>query len=52
MRFAYDGSDIIGQYDGSGTLLRRYVHGPDDHEPLAPRRRSGKLREKSDRHPR
>jgi RHS repeat-associated protein len=33
-RFAYDSSDIIGEYDGSGNLLRRYVHGPGDDEPL------------------
>ncbi|MBX7494541.1 RHS repeat-associated core domain-containing protein [Qipengyuania sp. 6B39] len=26
-RFAYDGNALIGEYNGSGTLLRRYVHG-------------------------
>ncbi|WP_416622363.1 hypothetical protein, partial [Niveispirillum fermenti] len=25
-RFLYDGPDIIAEYDGSGNLLRRYVH--------------------------
>lgn len=27
-RFLYDGIDIVGEYNGAGTLLRRYVHGP------------------------
>jgi RHS repeat-associated protein len=26
-RFVYDGNALIGEYDGVGTLLRRYVHG-------------------------
>ncbi|PNQ76352.1 hypothetical protein BA950_07700 [Erythrobacter sp. SAORIC-644] len=26
-RFAYDGNAMIGEYNGSGTMLRRYVHG-------------------------
>lgn len=33
-RFLYDGTDIIAEYDGSGNLLRRYVHGPGIDEPL------------------
>ncbi|HWW26803.1 MAG TPA: RHS repeat-associated core domain-containing protein [Caulobacter sp.] len=33
-RFAYDGANLIGEYDGSGTLQRRYVHGPGVDEPL------------------
>jgi len=33
--FLYDGTDLIAEYDGSGNLLRRYVHGPGDDEPLA-----------------
>lgn len=33
-RFAYDGVDLIGEYNTSGTLLRRYVHGPGTDEPL------------------
>lgn len=32
--FLYDGSDLVAEYDGGGTLLRRYVHGLDDDEPL------------------
>jgi RHS repeat-associated protein len=34
VRFLYDGVDIIGEYNTSGTLLRRYVHGPGVDEPL------------------
>jgi RHS repeat-associated protein len=26
-RFLYDGSDLVAEYNTSGTLLRRYVHG-------------------------
>jgi RHS repeat-associated protein len=26
-RFLYDGDDLVAEYNGSGTLLRRYVHG-------------------------
>ena len=33
-RFLYDGTDVIGEYTSSGTLVRRYVHGPDLDEPL------------------
>ena len=33
-QFVYDGDDLIAEYDGSGTLLRRYVHGPGDDEPI------------------
>jgi RHS repeat-associated protein len=32
--FLYDVADIIGEYNTSGTLLRRYVHGPGVDEPL------------------
>jgi RHS repeat-associated protein len=28
-RFLYDGDAMIGEFDGSGNLLRRYVHGTD-----------------------
>lgn len=27
-RFLYDGDALLAEYNGSGTLLRRYVHGP------------------------
>ncbi len=33
-RFVYDGDRLIAEYSGSGTLLRRYVHGPGVDEPL------------------
>jgi len=33
-RFVYDGDRLIAEYNGSGTLLRRYVHGPGVDEPL------------------
>ncbi|HYD38680.1 MAG TPA: RHS repeat-associated core domain-containing protein, partial [Allosphingosinicella sp.] len=33
--FLYDGNDLIAEYSGSGTLLRRYVHGPGADEPVA-----------------
>lgn len=33
-QFLYEGSEMIAEYDGSGTLLRRYVHGPGVDEPL------------------
>jgi RHS repeat-associated protein len=33
-RFLYDGTQIIGEYDGSGNLLRRYAPGPPQ-EPVA-----------------
>jgi RHS repeat-associated protein len=33
-RFVYDGDRLIAEYNGSGTLLRRYVHGAGVDEPL------------------
>ncbi|WP_176943708.1 RHS repeat domain-containing protein [Sphingomonas sp. YR710] len=33
-RFDYDGADLVAEYDDSGNLLRRYVHGSDTDEPL------------------
>ncbi len=33
-RFAYSGADLIGEYNSSGGLLRRYVPGPGGDEPL------------------
>jgi RHS repeat-associated protein len=33
-RFGYDGVGLVGEYDASNALLRRYVHGPGDDEPL------------------
>jgi RHS repeat-associated protein len=34
-RFTYDGADLIAEYNSSNTILRRYVHGPGNDEPLA-----------------
>ncbi len=34
VRFLYDGDQLIEERDGSGTLLRRYVHGNGDDDPL------------------
>lgn len=31
---SYDGSDLVAEYDDTGTLLRRYVHGPGVDQPL------------------
>src|SRR5690242_16438944 len=33
-RFAYDGLDIIAEYDGSNALQRRYVFGPGTDEAI------------------
>jgi RHS repeat-associated protein len=33
-KLLYDGDDLVGEYDASGTLLRRYVHGDGTDEPL------------------
>jgi hypothetical protein len=33
-KYLYDGGEMIGEYSSAGALLRRYVHGPDDDEPL------------------
>src|SRR5688500_18527120 len=33
-QFLHDGDELVAEYDGSGTLLRRYVHGDDDDDPL------------------
>ncbi|NWE54537.1 RHS repeat-associated core domain-containing protein, partial [Brevundimonas sp. P7753] len=34
-RFLYDGPQVIGEYDASGGVLRRYVHGAGPDEPIA-----------------
>jgi len=34
IRFAYDGIDLVAEYNGGGALLKRYVHGPNDDEPI------------------
>jgi RHS repeat-associated protein len=33
-QFLYDGDRLSAEYDGAGTLLRRYVHGPGTDEPI------------------
>jgi hypothetical protein len=33
-RFAYDGLEMIAEYDGSNVLTRRYVYGPGTDEPI------------------
>jgi YD repeat-containing protein len=33
-RMLYDGADVIAEYDGAGALLRRYVHGAGEDEPM------------------
>lgn len=33
-RFLYDGDELVAEYDSAGTLLRRYVHGPNTDEPF------------------
>jgi hypothetical protein len=40
-RFAYDGVDMIAEYDGSNALHRRFVHGPGLDEPLVQYEGSG-----------
>ncbi|AXE63947.1 hypothetical protein BBF93_06735 [Hyphomonas sp. CACIAM 19H1] len=32
--FLYGGNALLAEYDGAGTLIRRYVHGPGVDEPL------------------
>lgn len=34
-RFMYDGGEIVGEYNGSNALQRRYVPGPGNDEPVA-----------------
>ncbi|MGN6819655.1 MAG: RHS repeat-associated core domain-containing protein [Sphingomonas sp.] len=33
-RYLYDGDELVAEYSGTGTLLRRYVHGPGDDDPI------------------
>ncbi|MDR3506428.1 MAG: RHS repeat-associated core domain-containing protein, partial [Caulobacteraceae bacterium] len=33
-QFLYDGNRLSAEYDGSGNVLRRYVHGPGTDEPI------------------
>ncbi|NCP12519.1 MAG: RHS repeat protein, partial [Sphingomonadales bacterium] len=40
-RYAYDGLDLIGEYDASNALQRRHVHGPGIDEPIVTYEGSG-----------
>ena len=33
-RFLYDGDELVGEYDTSGNMLRRYVHGAGADDPV------------------
>ncbi|HEX8482100.1 MAG TPA: RHS repeat-associated core domain-containing protein, partial [Allosphingosinicella sp.] len=33
-RFLYNGHELVAEYNGSGALIRRYVHGDSDDDPL------------------
>ena len=33
-KYAYDGDQVIAEYDDSGTLLRRFIYGPGIDEPI------------------
>jgi uncharacterized protein RhaS with RHS repeats len=33
-RFLYDGDELVAEYNGTGTLLRRYVHGTAVDDPV------------------
>jgi RHS repeat-associated protein len=34
-QFLYDGDALVAEYDGAGTLTKRYVHGPGEDDPVA-----------------
>jgi len=33
-RYLYDGDELVLEYDGAGIILRRYVHGPAEDDPI------------------
>jgi RHS repeat-associated protein len=33
-QYLYNGDELAGEYNGSGTMLRRYVHGDDEDDPM------------------
>jgi RHS repeat-associated protein len=33
-QFLYDGDELVAEYNGAGALLRRYVHGTQEDDPL------------------
>jgi YD repeat-containing protein len=34
LRYQYDGADLLTEYNTSGVVQRRYIHGPNADEPL------------------
>lgn len=34
VEYCYDGDQVIAEYDGSGTLLRKFIYGPGIDEPI------------------
>jgi len=34
IHYAYDGDQIVAEYDGNGTLLRKFIYGPGIDEPI------------------
>jgi RHS repeat-associated protein len=35
VKYVYDGDNIIAEYDGEDTLVRKFIHGPGIDEPIA-----------------
>lgn len=33
-RYLYDGDELVAEYNGAGAMLRRYLHGPGDDDPI------------------
>jgi RHS repeat-associated protein len=33
-QFLYDGNELVAEYNGAGAMLRRYLHGDSDDDPL------------------
>ena len=33
-KYCYDGGNVIAEYDGNNKLLRKYIYGPRDDEPV------------------
>jgi RHS repeat-associated protein len=33
-QYLYDGAKLVAEYDGSGNVLRRYIHGPGTDDPV------------------
>ena len=39
-KYCYDGDQVIAEYDGSNTLLRKFIYGPGIDEPVCMQRLS------------